>query len=159
MKVYNQFWFPGKVPSMNELLDGKANARQMKKTWLVHKGKKPGQFKFNKYNQIKQDWTQKVVNVVKSTGFCPTEASYFCYLVVEKTRKRDPSNVFSSACKFIEDGLMEAGVIPNDGWNNVLGIATYIKHEPLGEAGVYLVMSDAYIMPCTMDTFYANAKR
>ncbi len=34
--------------------------------------------------------------------------------------KRDPSNIAAAAAKFIEDGLIKAGVIENDGWKQVL---------------------------------------
>lgn len=145
MIKYNEFWFPGKVPSMNELVDFKGSQSPMKKTWLVHAGNKPGTYRFNKYNQVKQEWKQKVVTTVKQVGFNSVEACYFTYLVVEKTRKRDPSNFSSSAVKFIEDGLTEAGVIPNDGWDNVLGISTYWKLDRKGDAGVFLLMTDSCV--------------
>ena len=131
----------------------------MKKTWLVHKGTKPGTFKFNQYNEVKQDWKQKVVTTVRNVGFTAVDACYFNYLVVENTRKRDPSNIISSSIKFIEDGLSEAGVIPNDGWNNVLGITNYFTHQPLHEEGVFLVMTDVMLMPCTMMELYGQSKR
>lgn len=150
MIIYNTFFFPGKVPSMNELIGFKAITAPMKKTWLVHAGKKIGTFKFNKYNEVKQDWKQKVVKVVREVGYTPVEACYFSYLVVEKTRKRDPSNVAASSVKFIEDGLIEAGVIPNDGWDNVLGINTYWTLERKGEAGVRLIMASE---PCEKRIF------
>ena len=130
----------------------------MKKTWLVHKGKKPGTFKFNRYNTVKQDFKKMAINVIKETGFVPVEACYFAYLVVETKRNRDPSNFCASAIKFAEDSLTEAGVIPNDGWNQVLGINTYWRHEPDGIPGVFLVMTDLVIMPCTMNELYERYK-
>ncbi len=131
----------------------------MKKTWLVHKGNKTGTFKFNQYNEVKQDWKQKVVTTVRNVGFTAVDACYFNYLVVENTRKRDPSNIISSSIKFIEDGLSEAGVIPNDGWNNVLGITNYFTHQTTHEEGVFLVMTDVMLMPCTMMELYGQSKR
>ena len=159
MITYNTFFFPGKVPSLNELLNAKAGMAPMKKSWLVHKGKNPGTFKFNKYNEIKSDWKAKVVKIVKEAGFTPVESCYFAYLVVEKTRKRDPDNICSSAIKFISDGLTEAGVIPNDGWDNVLGINTYWRHEPKGEPGVFVLMTNLVVMPCTMETIYESQRQ
>jgi len=159
MIIYNQFWFPGKVPSMNELIDFKSTCSPMKKTWLVRKGDKPGTNRYNKYNSVKQDWKAKVVKVVKEVGHTTVTACYFAYMVVEKTRKRDPSNIAASSVKFIEDGLTEAGVIPNDGWDNVLGINTYWRLERKGEAGVFVVMSDLVLMPCTMETIYESQRQ
>lgn len=159
MRVYNKFFFEGKIPSLNELVDFKASVSPMKRTWLVHSGKKPGTYRFNKYNQVKQDWSKKVETVVAQEGFETVEACYFTYIVVEKTRKRDPSNICSSSAKLIEDGLIKAGVIPNDGWNNVLGICNYWVHEPKGTAGVLVLMTDVVIMPCTAMELYGQSKR
>jgi hypothetical protein len=41
--------------------------------------------------------------------------------------------------------LVEAGVIPNDGWNNVLGIRVHWVHRKGREPGVYVVMSDGLL--------------
>lgn len=71
--------------------------------------------------------------------------AYFHYLIIEKTKKRDPSNICSAGIKFIEDGLVKAGVIPSDGWKNVLGIRQHWHHEPDCEAGIYVLMSDVRI--------------
>lgn len=157
MKIYNAFWIPGKVPSMNELVNFKASMSPMKNTWLVHKGKQVGTFRYNQYNKVKQDWKQKVVKVAKETGFAPVKACYFAYLVVEKTRKRDPSNIFSSAIKFIEDGLVTIGVIPNDGWSTVLGIRTHYLHAPKHSPGVFVVLSDCRVDESEIEELYVRS--
>lgn len=41
--------------------------------------------------------------------------TWFC-----KNKKKDKSNI-AFARKFIEDGLVKAGVLENDGWNNIIG--------------------------------------
>ena len=38
----------------------------------------------------------------------------------ERKRNRDPDNV-CAAKKFVLDALVKAGVIPNDGWENIHG--------------------------------------
>ena len=43
------------------------------------------------------------------------EIVYYC-----KNRRKDPDNV-SYTKKFILDGMQKAGIIPNDGWNNIKG--------------------------------------
>lgn len=142
MITYNVFCFNGKVPSMNELIDLKARGQPSKKTWLLHSSHVPGTFRFNLYNKIKNEWKQKVVSALKESNWVAVKACYFSYLVVEKTRKRDPSNICFSAIKFIEDGLVEAGVIENDGWSQVLGINVYWHHAPKREPMVLVIMSD-----------------
>ena len=39
----------------------------------------------------------------------------------EPNRRRDPDNI-SAAQKFVLDGMVKAGVIPNDGWKNIKGL-------------------------------------
>ncbi len=96
---------------------------------------------FDLYNDIKQDWTQRTVRAV-SHPFVRMQQAFFGYVVVEETLRRDPSNIIAAAVKFIEDGLIKAGVMPNDGWGNVLGIRPICVHRPGREPGVYVVMSD-----------------
>ena len=45
---------------------------------------------------------------------------YLKYLWVEKDRRRDKDNV-AFARKFVQDALVKAGKIPNDGWKNIVG--------------------------------------
>ena len=42
------------------------------------------------------------------------------YSFYEPNKKRDRMNVFSYADKCAEDSLQKCGVIPNDGWNDVI---------------------------------------
>lgn len=154
MIIYNRFVFPWKVPSLNEmsLMRGITG----KTSWLLKPGKKKKRspYQFNMYNQLKQEWSTKVSNFVKSVGYTPVDACYFNYLVVERTKKRDPSNVFASAVKFIEDGLQVAGVIPNDGWDNVLGINSYMTLDRKSEGAVLLIMADLRLSELDMLDFY-----
>jgi hypothetical protein len=146
MVIYNSFWIPHKVPSLNELnafraIQGPARGKNIIN--LGGKQSKKGGYRFNLYNDTKQKWSKIVLDIVTKQGFQKVESCYFNYLVVEKTVKRDPSNICASAIKFIEDGLMKAGVIPNDGWKNVLGIKLDWIHDPSGENGVMVCMSSA----------------
>lgn len=141
--IYNVFWFPWKVPSLNELNEFRAIQAPARSSIIMRRSpkKKKGNYQFNLYNKVKQEWSKKVSKLVTEKGFNKVESCYFNYLVVEKTKKRDPSNVCASAIKFIEDGLQIAGVIPNDGWDNVLGIRTYwIKDKE--SPGIFCLMSD-----------------
>lgn len=142
--IHNAFWVAGKVPSLNDLLDAKSAGQPLLRSIIMRqkpvKGKRGGN-RYCAYNDIKQDWKTRTVRAVGSP-FVRIERAYFGYVIVEETLKRDPSNVCSAAIKFIEDGLVTAGVIPNDGWNNVLGIRMVCLHRPGRQPGVYVVMSD-----------------
>ncbi len=139
--IYNTFWFPWKVPSLNELNSFRAIQAPTVKSMIVYSGKKKKTYQYNLYNEVKQKWSTKVCGIVKKEGFKQVDSCYFNYLVVEKTLKRDPSNICASSIKFIEDGLIKAGVIPNDGWNNVLGINPQWVLDRKSDNGVFLLMS------------------
>lgn len=47
---------------------------------------------------------------------------FILYRWVEPNKRRDPSNV-AFAKKFIEDALVDIGVIQNDGWKHIYGFA------------------------------------
>lgn len=45
------------------------------------------------------------------------------YLWVEKDRRRDKDNVAAFGRKVIQDALVKAGVLKNDGWANIVGFS------------------------------------
>ena len=144
--IHNAFWVPGKVPSLNDLLDAKGTRQPIVRSIIMRQKPRKGQRggEFDLYNDIKQDWTQRTIRAVGSP-FVRVQQAFFGYLVVEETLRRDPSNICSAAVKFIEDGLVKAGVIPNDGWDNVLGIRVHWVHRKGRDPGVYVVMSDSML--------------
>ncbi len=159
MIVYNQFWIPGKVPSLNELNTSRGVQSPASNSIIRRSGtvaKKSG-YRFNMYNEIKQDWSKKVCGVVKKTEHKKVESCYYTYLIIEKTRKRDPSNICASAIKFIEDGLMKAGVISNDGWDNVLGINSYWIHEKAAQAGICVFMASEPLSKLNAVSFWRKS--
>lgn len=153
--VHNAFWIAGKVPSLNDLLDAKSK-NQPRASFLImrqkpQKGK--GAARYSLYNDIKQDWKRRTIRALGPSPVRVTSA-YFGYVVVEETLKRDPSNICSSAVKFIEDGLVEAGVLPNDGWQNVLGIRLHWVHRKGREPGIYVVMSSGPLTESDLAVYY-----
>lgn len=160
MIIYNTFWIPGKVPSLNDLNAFRAIQGPPRSSMILRRSpgkKKKNTYTFNKYNDEKQKWSRLVEKVVKKKGFQKVESCHYSYLVVEKKRNRDPSNICASAVKFIEDGLMKAGVIPNDGWDNVLSIKPeWVLHRE-GNPGILVVMSDDIVPYWVMiETYIQN---
>lgn len=47
-------------------------------------------------------------------------------LCVVKDRRKDPDNLLSGAIKCLLDGLVKAGVLPNDGQRQIRGIGGYV---------------------------------
>ena len=74
-------------------------------------------FKGNKMKQDSQDvigWAIAQHHIKKVTQ------AYFVFNWYEKNKKRDLDNV-AFAKKMCLDALVKMGVLPNDGWGNVLG--------------------------------------
>lgn len=142
--IFNEFFITGKIPSLNELNEFRAIQSPATTSLIMRRVKHGGNpfGRFNKYNKVKQDWSKKTIKTVESQGFEAIHHAYFHYLIIEKTKKRDPSNICAAGIKFIEDGLVKAGVIPNDGWENVLGIRIHWHKDKKCEAGIYVMMSD-----------------
>jgi hypothetical protein len=158
--IYNTFWIPGKPPSLNDLNAFRAIQGPPRSSMILRRSpgkKKKNTYTFNKYNDEKQKWSKIVFDVVKKTGFKFTESCHYSYLVVEKTVKRDPSNICSSSIKFIEDGLMKAGVIPNDGWQNVLSIRPEWILNRKGQPGILIVMSSERLNLVTIVDMYIDS--
>ena len=56
-----------------------------------------------------------------------------------KNRRKDPDNI-SFAVKFILDGLVNAGALPNDGWNEIVEITHHFvvdAKQPRVEVSLY----------------------
>ena len=141
---HHAFWIPGKVPSLNDLLEARGAMKPVSGLGILRGklGKGKGlQQRWDLYNDIKQDWKRRTIKAVGSP-FVRVKSAYFGYLIVEENFRRDPSNFCSAAIKFIEDGLVEAGVIQDDGWKQVLGIRMHWVHRPDRNPGIYVVMSD-----------------
>lgn len=157
--IHNAFFVPGKVPSLNELLDAKGGVFEKKRLIIMRHLPKKGNARdasFHAYNNIKQEWKRRTVEAL-GAPFVRVKACYFGYLVVEQEKRRDPSNICSSAIKFIEDGLVEAGAMPDDGWSNVLGITVHWLHRETHRPGIYVVMSDVQLSPSELASEYEDA--
>ena len=97
-----KFVIKGTLPSLNEYINversNKFAAAKMKKdaTNLVF-------------------WSLKSQKCKESFATVYLIIKYFC-----KDKRKDKDNI-SFQKKFIMDGMQKAGIIPNDGWNNILG--------------------------------------
>lgn len=63
----------------------------------------------------------------------PAGPVYMTYRWFEPNKKRDKDNIAAGGRKIIQDSLVEAGVLKNDGWNDIAGFRDefYIdKKEP-----------------------------
>lgn len=94
---------PGILPGLNEYIDAERG----------HKGK------YKAASMKKQ--AQNVIGFMIKTqlrGVKFTRPVVIHYLWIEPSRRRDKDNI-AFAKKFIQDSLVEAGVLQNDGWANI----------------------------------------
>lgn len=97
-------WIPGQMPGINELLAAA----------------KSGRGRGNAYARIKNQWTTTVWALAKSRCLVPMATPVrIGFLWVEKDRRRDPDNVAGGGRKLVLDGLVKAGVISDDGADEI----------------------------------------
>lgn len=120
MIVY--LWVPGAFPGMNE----------------ITKAAKSGRGKGNGYSRMKSACDLRVK--IAARGKPTIGRSRFAFTWHEAQRRRDPDNVAAGA-KFIFDGLVKAGVLRGDGWNQVISILHEFRVTP-DRAGVELLIME-----------------
>ena len=131
-------WIPAVLPGQNAIIDAAKTVRV--------RGRGAKKQIWSKYAQLKASWTEYIRACVGCSlpKLEPKKSAHFFYVISEPTKKRDPSNAGMGAIKFIEDALQVAGVIPNDGWGNVLSISLTFLHSP-ETPGVLVILSDTRI--------------
>lgn len=111
------FFIPGKLPGLNELINENRKNRQV---GAKHK-KETDYYIFISIKSMLGNL--KIENPV-----------YIKYTWIEENRKRDKDNI-ASAKKYVQDALVQAGVLKNDGWNNIVGFEDRFEIDK-GKPGV-----------------------
>ena len=99
-----KFTIKGKLPCLNEYIKAINSNR--------HKG-----------NKLKQDTEDIIIWIIKPQlrGVHIKRLVLIKYDFYEPNKRRDLDNVSSFAKKVIQDSLVKAEVLQNDGWKNILG--------------------------------------
>ena len=95
-----RLWIPGPLPGENEII---AAAKGFG-------GRGYG------YAKIKKQWTAAAQSA--AAGVPPLTRARFTFIWHEVAKRRNPDNI-AAGVKFVYDGLVAAGVLPNDGWNEI----------------------------------------
>lgn len=115
-------WFPFKFPHLNAIIEEASSVYKFKG------GQK------SRYTETKKRWTSMVRAWAKQKGFEVLPGCWnFTYLCVDDSRRRDPGNILSGVVKLIEDGLVTAKVMENDGWGQVRSITGYFAHTAMSK--------------------------
>lgn len=99
------FTIDGTFPSLNE--------------YLAEIGRNPKKCG----GSFKRDYKYTVIQYLRLSEYRHYQASkpvIIHYVFYEANMKRDHDNVFAFASKCIQDALQDCGVIPNDGWKDIL---------------------------------------
>ena len=84
----------------------------------LNKMNKAAKSHYHAYNNMKREYTELVMlvaNKLPKMKRVKLNITWYC-----KNRRRDPDNI-AAAVKMVWDGIVEAGVIPNDGWKENAG--------------------------------------
>ncbi len=102
MASVHRLVIPGTLPGLNEYIAAERGNR--------YKGAK-----------MKRQSQQIVILCARKQlrGFKPQNPVVMRYRWYERNRRRDKDNISSYGRKVIQDGLVAAGVIKNDGWNEI----------------------------------------
>ncbi len=100
-----ELWVPGIIEGHNELI---AAAKGKSKTGRP-------------YSEIKRHWTQTVAHLAARAHLPRFKYVQFTFTWVEPNVSRDKDNICAGGRKPIMDGLVAAGVIADDGWDQVDG--------------------------------------
>ena len=93
------FFIPGPLPGMN---DFEGNTR-----WA--------------YRRAKANWDLIISIAIKQAKLKPMQRVFITLEWREQSKRRDPSNFTGMGKKFIEDALVKCGILPDDGWDEIIG--------------------------------------
>ena len=129
-------WLPVRMPGMNELLDKRMARSRAAKTSV----------QWNGYSDLKRQWASKIKVLAFHRRFAFVARGFFTYLFIEPNKRRDKSNVIAGGIKLIEDALVDAKILPNDGWGVVDDIRPYVTLGSETKYGVLLAVRDDRVL-------------
>ena len=74
------------------------------------------------YAKEKRRLTLSVALLAKAQGIKPVKRAIIRFCWYEANKRRDPDNISAAGKKPILDGLVEAGVLKDDGWSVIQGL-------------------------------------
>lgn len=97
-------WIPMPFPGLNDIIGESSRS---------HHG----------WNRMKQKWGRTVVLYARSQNFEAIRTpAHFEFEFIEPNRRRDPDNVVAGGVKIALDALVQAGLLKDDGWDEIASI-------------------------------------
>jgi Holliday junction resolvase RusA-like endonuclease len=107
-------FIPSPLPNLNDLIEAAAHSFRTR-TGKTIRGVK--------YRELKKSWAGIIALHARQQNFDPLMGpAHFDFEWLEPTRRRDPDNFVSGGMKLIFDALQEAGLMQNDGWNQIMSM-------------------------------------
>jgi len=117
-------YLPGKLPGMNEIIAAA----------------KSGSGKGNAYARMKKEWTNIVCLTVQQFIGTPMECVDIQFEWWCSSKRRDPDNIVVGR-KFILDGLVQAGILKNDGWKQIKSFSDTWRRG--AKDGVFITITES----------------
>lgn len=102
------------LPGLNEIIAAHGTAR-------VVMGRRGKPVRISKYDVLKKRWGGLIATLCRVQRIQPVRRAQFTFCWTERNKRRDPDNIAAGGRKLILDGLVTAGVLANDGWEQVAG--------------------------------------
>lgn len=76
--------------------------------------------------KMKREMQDRIIAHIREDGLRRIyEPVFIRYLYFEPSRRRDKDNISAIAHKFVQDALVEAGILENDGWKQIKGFSDH----------------------------------
>lgn len=115
MPVDQTFFVPGPLPGLNDLV-----------AWAKRRDGKVGRSgkRWSAYAEQKRAWERAIFVAIRNAKVAPSPGPVFIgYVWHEANKRRDPSNIAAGGRKLIEDALVQAGILRDDGWRSIAGFS------------------------------------
>jgi hypothetical protein len=113
---------PYGAPGLNDLNRAQRAAAHERGRQSTRRGK--GRRVYDGYTAVKAQWATRIhAHVYEQRIPSFPDGAHIHFHVVECDRRRDPDGFTNAISKLALDGLVKAGVLPNDGWAHVLSLS------------------------------------
>ena len=105
-------FIPGPLPGLNQLLQAKAKMGQK----VYRNG-----IRWNGLANLKKQHGDAIYWEAMAQKLKPMTRAYLIFEWHELDDTRDPDNLVAGGRKIILDALVKAGILPDDGWEHIVG--------------------------------------